>query len=328
MQRRLFLSLFVVIVMVPLVATAFPFGGRVTVYHVCYNETIFVRLSPPTPGDYVWTRSTRSYQFGPPRFVGQWLLGLTSIPYDCLWSVSPIYVQPAIAIMMHGSSGQVAPYVSTPTQTEPPSNAMQVVEAKSAKAPTASKAPQSVAAPDSKMAETGVVGDPYITNQEEVPANRVLISEVFYNVDEAHGKDPDHEWVEIYNGTSAAVDLSGWTIQNSGSADPIPSGITLPTKAYLLIVPSSNITTYWPGTTAISINSLIGSGLSNTSDVLRLRNRAGTLVDAVSWGTNTSAFSPAVKAVPKGYSMARSPATRDTDTASDWISRAPPTPGR
>lgn len=315
-------------VLAPAVAAAFPFGGRITVYHVCYNETIFARLSPPVPGDYVWTRSTRTYQFGPPRNVGQWLLGLTSIPYDCLWSVSPIYVQPAIAIMMMGSSGAAAPMYTPPSAEAPPSNVMQVKAATSAKAPTAAKAPGSVAAPDAKAAETVQADDPFITNQDEVPADRVLITEVFYNVDAVHGKDPDNEWVEIYNGTNATVSLSGWSIQNSGGSDTIPAGVTLGSKKYLVIVPSSEFLTYWPSATSVSLGSLLGSGLANAGDVVRLKNNSNLTVDAVSWGTNTSAFSPAVKTVPKGYSMARTPATIDTDKASNWISRASPTPGR
>ncbi len=313
--------------LMPVVASAFPFGGQITIYHVCYNETIFARLSPPVPGDYVWTRSTKTYQFGPPRNVGQWLLGLTSIPYDCLWSVNPIYVQPAIAIMMMGSSGPAAPTYTPPPVEAPPSTAMQVKVAKTVKAPKSAKAPESTKAPDAKKAETVKADDPYITNQDEVPANRVLITEVFYNVDTAHGKDPDHEWVEIYNGTNTTVNLSGWKIQNSGGSDTLPS-VTLGSKKYLVIVPSSEFLTYWPSTTSVSLGSLIGNGLSNTGDVVRLRNSSNAIVDAVSWGTNTSAFTPAVKVVPKGYSMARSPATMDTDKASDWISRASPTPGK
>ncbi|MBI5456219.1 lamin tail domain-containing protein [Candidatus Kaiserbacteria bacterium] len=309
-------------VFVPIFAHAFPFGGRITVHHVCYNETIFARLSAPVPGDYVWTRSTKTYQFGPPRNVGQWLLGLTSIPYDCLWSVSPIYVQPAIAIMMMGSSGEAAPTYVPPPAAEPPSSSMQVVASKSVKAPSASKAPSAA------LAETAKMQDPYIINQGEQAVNRVLISEVFYNVDESHGTDPAHEWVEIYNGTASSVDLSGWSIQNAGASDTIPSGVTLPSKAYILIVSSSAILTYWPGATGISIGSLIGSGLSNTGDVVRMRNSEGTIIDAVSWGSNTNGFSPAVRTVQKGYSMARSSVTRDTNSASDWVSRSVPTPGR
>ena len=61
-------------VMAPVVAFAFPFGGRIYVYHICHDETIFARLSAPTPGDYVWTVATKTYLFGPPRGVGQWLL--------------------------------------------------------------------------------------------------------------------------------------------------------------------------------------------------------------------------------------------------------------
>lgn len=106
MTVRNFLTvlLFSLGVLTPTITSAFPFGGQITLYHVCFNETLFARLSPPVPGDYVWTTATRTYQFGPPRSAGQWLLGLTGIPFDCLWSVNPIFPVPAIAIMMMGSS--------------------------------------------------------------------------------------------------------------------------------------------------------------------------------------------------------------------------------
>lgn len=330
MLARISFAFVAVLLAVPAAVFAFPFGGQITVHHVCYNETIFARLSAPVPGDYVWTRSTKTYQFGPPRNVGQWLLGLTSIPYDCLWSVNPIRVQPAIAIMMMGSSGAAAPSHVPPPVQAPPSNVMQVKAAKSTKAPSATKAPEGAGtettkAPDAKDAESTKAPDPFITNEG---TSRVLITEVFFNVDSAHGTDPDNEWIEIYNGSNATVDLSGWTVRDDEASDTIQSGVTLAPGKYVLILASAGTLNYWPGSAGVTLGSLIGSGLSNSGDVLRLRTKTGTLVDSVSWGSNTSAFSPSVKSVSKGYSIARSPVTKDTNTADDWVSRAAPTPGK
>lgn len=88
-----------------------PFGGRATIVKACYNETIYALLSPPRGGPFVWTTATKTYQFGPPRAVGQWLLGLSGPPYYCLWSVAPITPIPAKTIIMMGSSGPSSPAV-------------------------------------------------------------------------------------------------------------------------------------------------------------------------------------------------------------------------
>jgi len=56
---------------------------------------------------------------------------------------------------------------------------------------------------------------------------------------------------------------------------------------------------------------------------------ASTTVDAVSWGTNTTAFSPSVPTVDvnTGHSIARTDDTIDTDSAADWEELETPTPG-
>lgn len=88
----------------PLAALAFPYGGQIYLIHFCYNGVVFAGTGAPRGGDFIWTGSTRTYQFGPPRHVGQWHLGLTGPPYFCIVTISPIFVKPGISIMMMGSS--------------------------------------------------------------------------------------------------------------------------------------------------------------------------------------------------------------------------------
>ena len=90
--------------MLPVSVYAFPFGGQITMIRPCYNNAIWVNLSPPRGGQYIWTPATRTYQFGPPRHVGQWLLGLASAPYYCVVSIFPLIVWPGTNIDMMGSS--------------------------------------------------------------------------------------------------------------------------------------------------------------------------------------------------------------------------------
>ena len=88
----------------PFAAYAFPFGGQITTIRPCYNNAIYVFLSPPKGGPFIWTPATKTYQFGPPRHAGQWLLGLASAPYYCVVSIFPLIVWPGTNIDMMGSS--------------------------------------------------------------------------------------------------------------------------------------------------------------------------------------------------------------------------------
>ena len=47
-------------------------------------------------------------------------------------------------------------------------------------------------------------------------------------------------------------------------------------------------------------------------------DEASTTIDAVSWGTDTSAFDPSLQGVIRGTRMVRDPVGQDTNTASDW----------
>lgn len=104
MRARRTLATFFVVAFFPLSALAFPFGGRITQVIFCYNSAIFAALSGPVGGAYIWVPSTKTYTFGPPSHAGQWLLGLTTIPYVCLVSVAPVILVPGIGIAVMGSS--------------------------------------------------------------------------------------------------------------------------------------------------------------------------------------------------------------------------------
>ncbi len=88
----------------PFAAAAFPFGGQASQVVRCYNNAIYASLGPPRGGPYIWTPSTKTYQFGPPSHGGQWLLGLAGAPYYCVVSIQPVIVWPGTYITMMGSS--------------------------------------------------------------------------------------------------------------------------------------------------------------------------------------------------------------------------------
>ena len=104
------------------------------------------------------------------------------------------------------------------------------------------------------------------------------------------GEEPAQEFVEIANYGAAAVDLSGWMIDDGGdfNGDFLPAGTTLAAGAVALLVSSS----FDPASTAdpapaegallVALESSIGtSGLSNAAaETIELYDAAGALVSA------------------------------------------------
>ena len=298
------------ILLTPLTALAFPFGGQISTVVPCYNQAIFARLGAPRGGDYIWTPSTKTYQFGPPSFSGQWLLGLASAPYYCVVSIEPVIVWPGIAIDMMGSSGSSAPTINqllhstTQTTATPAANPTY-------KPPTTTQSPLSV---------------------QPTTIGHVVISEVFYSVDTAHGSRPLNQWVELFNGSPGYIDVSGWTIENASQQTVLPSGLNLAPAQFLVIVATSQTTAHWNIPSSAKVTSLnspaIDGGLGLNSDTVILKSPNGVTVDAVSWGSNTTAFKPSVPASLSGYSLARKGFSQDTNTANDWAGSATPSPGK
>lgn len=171
----------------------------------------------------------------------------------------------------------------------------------------------------------------FVPENEPEPEGKLLITEVIYDLDTGEGTEPANEWVELYNGTSNPINLAGYYIHDASSTDPLPSAV-LNAGQFAVIVASSTTAGIWniPGSALVIqlTNTTIGAGFNNDSDYVWLESPASTTVDAVSWGTNTSAFSPAVSDVLAGHSLARSNILIDTDSASDWIDRENPTPGQ
>jgi hypothetical protein len=302
---RIFIALGIFALLFPALALAFPFGGQASQVIFCYNDAIWAQLGPPIGGPYIWTPATQTYQFGPPTHAGQWLLGLAGAPYYCLVSIEPIIVYAGTDITMMGSSGGAAPAYSPP--------------ASNTNSPTLGGT------------GTGGTGTGGTTGNGSTAIGHVVISEVFYNVDAAHGTDPLNQWIELYNGSSATVDLSGWTVQNSSTQTALPTGTTLASGNFLVIVATSSTESFWNIPSAAEVVSLgapIDGGLSPNADALVLKNGNAGVVDAVSWGTNTSIFNPAVAVSLSGYSLSRKTLSQDTNTAGDWAASSIPTPGK
>lgn len=114
------------------------------------------------------------------------------------------------------------------------------------------------------------------------------------------------------------------------STDVISPTVTIPVGGCVVIAASEDFYTNYPdftGDIVFIADGRIGSGLGNTGDRLILKDSEGTVIDQMSYGTDTTAFDPPCSDVDAGHSLERSPANVDTDTAEDWIDQESPNPG-
>lgn len=89
----------------------------------------------------------------------------------------------------------------------------------------------------------------------------------------SRGTAENPDWIEIYNGTSSVVDITGFKIYDSGGQSgtkpkkEFPAGSTIPAYGYLVIVTDDT--------------SASGFGISNSGEWVWLENVSGTVIDSV-----------------------------------------------
>ncbi len=120
-------------------------------------------------------------------------------------------------------------------------------------------------------------------------ADHLVISEILINgKNESSGTDND-EFVEIYNPTSAPIDVSNWTIdyRSSGNTNSFSTKYTFPSG---IIVQSHKFYLVGGGGVANRDNSTESQllGLGNSGGAIFLRNSSGNAIDLVGWGTAVS----------------------------------------
>jgi hypothetical protein len=159
----------------------------------------------------------------------------------------------------------------------------------------------------------------------------LLISEVMYNPAVGEGEDAnDFEYVEIFNPTSAAVDLSDW--QLSGGVDfTFDLGTTIAAKSTLLVLPFNpsnplNEAKLANFQTKYGIGSLVmlvggfGGQLANGGETIDLLDADGVLEDEIDYN-NVSPWP--VEADGGGSSLQRVSLASWGDDAASWIAAAP-----
>ncbi len=110
---------------------------------------------------------------------------------------------------------------------------------------------------------------------------------VIINETHSRGVAGDLDWIEVYNTTGSAVDISGYKIYDNGgqagtkSKKQFPAGTILPPKGFFAIVVD----------TATFVGDTSGFGISSGGETVWLENPAGAVIDTCSipaLGTDTS----------------------------------------
>jgi len=192
----------------------------------------------------------------------------------------------------------------TPKATPGPTSTPVVTPAAS---PTATITPGPTPTPDGTRADTG----------------DVLINEVQYDPPQSGHAEHDFEWAEVYNPTEGTIDLRGWTVSDNVEIDPIPS-LALPPGGFAVIAASEGFYTNSPdfeGTVVFVEDGRIGNGLSNAGDCLILEDGSGNVIDAISYGDDSSQGTYHSD-VAEGHSVERSP------PGGGLVDNPSPTPGQ
>lgn len=158
------------------------------------------------------------------------------------------------------------------------------------------------------------------------------INEVYYDPDGDHG-DANDEWFELYNGCEYTLNLQNFYFKDNFATETIHQSYPIgPGDRFVVIAANASTWSYWPNVPTNVFKIALGgtqlfNGLNNDGDRIFMYDDEGHELDAVSWGTDTSAFTPSVTDVAQGHSIARNPAGYDTDAASDWEDLETPNPG-
>lgn len=91
---------------------------------------------------------------------------------------------------------------------------------------------------------------------------------------------PESEFVELYNTTSAPINLGGWQFINTTTAKTLPN-FNLPADGYVILCDEGDLALFEAFDNVIGIPSF--TALSNTADSLTLTTAAGIVVDIVSY---------------------------------------------
>ncbi len=151
----------------------------------------------------------------------------------------------------------------------------------------------------------------------------VIITEIMYNSagsgDGATPPAPATEWVEIYNTGAAAVDISGWRIDDEDPTDwgTLPAGSSIGPGEVAII---ANIPTEFNGTWGAGIKvfgvswAALANTASATNEVLVLRDNTDAEVDMANYEAGTNGW----PASTNGRSIYLKNINLDNNVGANW----------
>lgn len=144
-----------------------------------------------------------------------------------------------------------------------------------AQARTAAGAWQTPSAPTAGVANTFSIPDSIVINEIMFKHQPVTLA--------TGTTDDPEEWVELYNRSGAAVDLSGWSLK--GGADfTFPAATSIPAGAYFVVAKSRlTLLSRFPSLNAANVFGDWSGGLANSGDTVRIEDAAGNTVNEVAY---------------------------------------------
>jgi signal peptidase I len=141
-------------------------------------------------------------------------------------------------------------------------------------------------------------------------ANHVLFRKIEFECSASNSNEPSNSnelskllAFSIHNSSNIDVDLDGWYVESSEGR----------------VLTISRGTPFRPGR-LLTREVRLGVGVHYRGDFLALHKATGELVDALSWGTDTTYFNPTLPALSPNTTtqFTRTSLTDDTDTMLDW----------
>ncbi|MGB7159202.1 MAG: lamin tail domain-containing protein [Tepidisphaeraceae bacterium] len=149
----------------------------------------------------------------------------------------------------------------------------------------------------------------------------VVFSEIMYNPAGADGTNPVSEWIEIVNTGPAAVDVSGWQIDDEDGSNwaPFPAGTTLAPGQVAVIIDGAfaseaTFRTEWTVPAGALVIAGAAGTLANTAsptnEILDLLDASSVLVDRANYEAGTAGW-PASTNGRSIYALDLTPAGND-----------------
>ncbi len=152
---------------------------------------------------------------------------------------------------------------------------------------------------------------------EVVGVDHIIFTEIYYDT---IGTDSNEEWIELYNPTAEAINLTGWILRDNNRDWIVPESTIIEPKSYITI--ARNATGFFnlygcnPSIEGLTLP------LSNLGDMLSLEMDSEQ-IDFVAWEEEVEGWNIEAST---DKTIRRASLDLDTDTPDDWLSEQEPDP--